>query len=72
MTFCDSALPDQGEEVSVKDDRSVFPHFGHLLHQLLLLPWPKHLAGLAIASLLFVTWISWDGKKADRIPPVVW
>ena len=30
-------FPDQGEEVSVKDDWSVLPHFGHLLRQLLLL-----------------------------------
>ena len=41
--------PDQGEEVPVKDDWSVLPHLGHLLHQLLLLRWAEHLASLAIA-----------------------
>ena len=44
-------FPDHSEEVPIKDDWSVSPHFGHLLRQLLLLRWAEHLASLAIACL---------------------
>ena len=67
-------FPDHGEEVSIKDNWSVLPPFGHLLCELLLLRWTEHLASLAIACLSLPRGfhgVKGQRSKVDEIPPVV-
>ena len=59
-------FPDHGEEVSIKDNWSVLPHFGHLLRQLLLLRWTEHLASLVIACLSSPLGFHGVGKKGQK------